>query len=451
MTSGNIARHLITFSFPLLLGNIFQQLYNMVDTWVVGNFVSKEAMAAVGTVGTFINMLIGFFIGLSNGAGVVISQYYGAKNYKNVSKTLHTAFVMTIFLGIVFTILGISLVPIVLNEIMKVPVEVYPEASSYLTIYFSGIIGLMIYNIGSGVLRSVGDSTRPFVFLVVSAVINTALDLIFVLCFDMGVAGVAYATIVAQGVSAMLVLIYLLKNNGCVKLKLAELKVDFSMLKKIISVGIPTAIQLAVTSFSNMFVYSYINYFGTDMMSGYTAYNKIDQIIMLPLQTLSIATTTFVGQNFGINNVKRAKDGVRCALLLSLGVSVAVMIPVIVFAPELTAVFNDTPEVVHYGTLLLRIITPFFLLCPIIQIFTGALRGAGNTRVPMFIMLFSYVVFRQSYLYVMRNYISNTEIPIALSFPAGWFVCALITFIYYKKADLTKKSIISSEKRLAKD
>ena len=450
MTQGSITRHLIAFSLPLLLGNIFQQLYNMVDTWVVGNFVSKEAMAAVGTVGSFTNMLIGFFLGFSGGAGVVISQYYGAKDYKSVSKAVHTSFVMTILMGILFTFAGIALVPFVLKTIMKMPDEVYPEAKAYLIIYFAGMIGLMIYNIGSGILRSVGDSKRPFYFLVVSAVLNTVLDLVFVLCFHMGVEGVAYATIIAQGVSAVLVVISLIKNDSCVRLYFTELKADAEMLKKIISIGIPSAIQLTVTSFSNMFVYSYINYFGTDMMGGYTAYNKIDQIIMLPLNTISLAITTFAGQNLGVGDIKRTKTGVTTAFWLSFSISAVIMVPVIIFAPELTAIFNNDPEVVRYGTMLLRYITPFFLVCSASMIQSGALRGAGNTKAPMMIMLASYVVFRQIYLYIMANFISNTALPIVFSFPAGWIVCAIITCVYYKRTDLTKNVVIKKDESRCK-
>ena len=450
MTKGSITRHLIAFSLPLLLGNIFQQLYNMVDTWVVGNFVSKEAMAAVGTVGSFTNMLIGFFLGFSGGAGVVISQYYGAKDYKSVSKAVHTSFVMTILMGILFTFAGIALVPFVLKTIMKMPDEVYPEAKAYLIIYFAGMIGLMIYNIGSGILRSVGDSKRPFYFLVVSAVLNTVLDLVFVLCFHMGVEGVAYATIIAQGVSAVLVVISLIKNDSCVRLYFTELKADAEMLKKIISIGIPSAIQLTVTSFSNMFVYSYINYFGTDMMGGYTAYNKIDQIIMLPLNTISLAITTFAGQNLGVGDIKRTKTGVTTAFWLSFSISAVIMVPVIIFAPELTAIFNNDPEVVRYGTMLLRYITPFFLVCSASMIQSGAFRGAGNPKAPMMIMLASYVVFRQIYLYIMANFISNTALPIVFSFPAGWIVCAIITYVYYKRTDLTKNVVIKKDESRCK-
>jgi len=441
MTEGSIIRHLILFALPLLMGNIFQQLYNTVDTWVVGNYVSNEAFSAVGTVGPIINMLIGFFMGLSSGAGVVISQYYGAKKYDRVQDTVHTAIVMTLVLGVVFTFLGTVMAPVMVR-FMKTPAEVIPESTAYLTIYFSGVIGLMIYNIGSGILRAVGDSRRPFYFLVVSAVMNTVLDLLLVLAFDMGVRGVALATVIAQGTSAVLVLITLMKTDTCIHLSLRRLKIHWDMLKKIIRVGIPAAIQMAITSFSNVFVQSYINYFGADCMSGWTAYSKIDQLIFLPMQSLALASTTFVGQNLGQNQVERAKKGVSISLLLSVISTVIVMLPVIIFAGSFVAFFNDKPEVVQYGTMFLRYITPFYVLCCVNQVYSGALRGAGNSRAPMVIMLLSFVAFRQIYLFVMANFISNTTLPIAMGYPAGWLLCSSLTYFYYKHAKLSKSRLV---------
>ena len=230
MTEGSIIRHLITFAFPLLIGNIFQQLYNTVDTWVVGNYVSNEAFSAVGTVGPIINMLIGFFLGLSSGAGVVISQYYGAKKHDKVQDTVHSAILMTIILAVIFTFLGIAMAPFMIR-FMKTPESVIPESTAYLTIYFSGVIGLMLYNIGSGILRAVGDSQRPFYFLVVSAVLNTVLDLVFVLAFDMGVEGVALATVLAQCTSAVLVMITLMRSDSCIHLSWKKLKIHWDMMK----------------------------------------------------------------------------------------------------------------------------------------------------------------------------------------------------------------------------
>ena len=430
MTKGNITRHLVNFALPLLLGNLFQQLYNMVDTWVVGNYVSNEAFSAVGTVGPVINTLIGFFLGLSSGAGVVISQYYGAGREEKVRQAVHTALMLTLALGVVFTAAGIAMTPLML-QLMKTPAEVAPEQAAYLRIYFAGVIGLLLYNMGSGILRAVGDSRRPFYFLVVSAVLNTVLDLLFVIKFHMGVEGVAYATIIAQAVSAVLTLWVLMRAEGGIRLELRALRFTWSVLRQIVAVGIPAALQMAITAFSNVFVQSYINYFSTDCMSGWTAYTKVDQLVILPVQSISMANTTFVGQNLGVGDTPRAKKGVRISLWLSVAVTAVLLIPVLLFAPDLTAFFNSKAEVVSYGALLLRLLSPFYFFFCINQIYAGALRGAGNSQVPMWIMLGSFVVFRQIYLYIMANFISNEIIPIALSYPAGWFVCSVATLLYY--------------------
>ena len=430
MTQGSITKHLINFSLPLLLGNLFQQLYNMVDTWVVGNYVSNEAFSAVGTVGPVINTLIGFFLGLSSGAGVVISQYYGAGREEKVRQAVHTALMLTLVLGVVFTATGIAMTPLML-QLMKTPAEVAPEQAAYLRIYFAGVMGLLLYNMGSGILRAVGDSRRPFYFLVVSAVLNTVLDLLFVIKFHMGVEGVAYATIIAQAVSALLTLWVLMRAEGGIRLELRALRFTWSVLRQIVAVGIPAALQMAITAFSNVFVQSYINYFGPDCMSGWTAYTKVDQLVILPVQSISMANTTFVGQNLGVGDTPRAKKGVRISLWLSVAVTAVLLIPVLLFAPDLTAFFNSKAEVVSYGALLLRLLSPFYFFFCINQIYAGALRGAGNSQMPMWIMLGSFVVFRQIYLYIMSNYISNEIIPIALSYPAGWFVCSVATLLYY--------------------
>ncbi len=441
MTRGNVYGLLIEFAVPLLLGNLFQQLYNTVDTWVVGNYVGKEAFSAVGTVNPIINMLIGFFMGLSVGAGVVISQYYGAKQHDKVSDTVHTALVMTGVLGVLFTAIGVSMTPLMLT-FMKTPPEVFPEAKRYLTIYFSGIFGLMLYNMGAGILRAVGDSQRPFYFLVLSASLNIVLDLLFVLAFHMGVAGVAYATILSQGISALLVLFVLLRSDNCCRVQVRKLKMHWDVLKKIVKVGIPAAIQMAITSFSNVFVQSYINYFGADCMGGWTAYTKIDAFLFLPMQSVAMGATTFVGQNLGVNDVARARQGVSAALRISALITVALMAPVVAFAPHLVRFFNDTPEVVEFGTLFLRMMSPFYVLCCVNQILAGSLRGAGDSRTPMFIMLGSFVVFRQIYLFCITHFVSNTIVPVALGYPAGWLVCSTATYLYFRFAHWEKHRVV---------
>jgi putative MATE family efflux protein len=442
MTQGSVVGHLVRFAVPLLLGNLFQQLYNTVDLWVVGKFVSNEAYSAVGAVTPIITMLIGFFMGLASGAGVVISQYYGAKKYNQVRQTVHTSIVMTLALGAVLSVAGILIIPYML-KLMNTAPEAVPEATTYLTIYFAGAMGLLLYNMGSGILRAVGDSKRPFYFLVVSALLNIALDLLFVIGFGMKVEGVAYATILSQGVSAALILLVLARSNeDCVRLRWQELRVDRRILRQIIRIGVPSALQMAITSFSNVFVQSYINYFGLDCMSGWTTYSKLDQFIILPVQSLGLAATTFVGQNLGTDQVERAKRGTRDAFLLSVGITVVISSAAIALAPQLVAFFNDKPEVVAYGSLFLRYMCPCYVLICVNQVYSGSLRGAGISQPPTYIMLASFVVFRQIYLYIMANFVSNTILPIAMGYPAGWLVCSVLTLIYYSHVDLAGKRVV---------
>ena len=444
LTEGNIWWQIIYFAIPLLLGNLFQQLYNMVDTWVVGNFVSDAAFAAVGTVAPIINTLIGFFMGLASGAGVIISQAYGRGDNKEVKSAVLASTIMTLVMGVAFTVIGVAFTPMMLDFI-NTPDEVTIEATTYLQIYFAGVIGLMIYNMGAGILRAVGDSKRPFYFLVVSAVLNIVLDLLFVIKFGMGVAGVALATIISQFASAILVTIVLLKTSSPVKLVISELLHSIRHIKelsvvfgKIIRVGIPAALQMAVTAFSNVFIQSYINFFGKECMAGYTAYAKIDALLFMPMQSLSLSATTFVGQNLGANKPVRARKGANTALIISIISTVILAIPVMIFAPELVVFFIDVDSAVSYGTLFLRFMTPFYLLCTINQVYSGALRGAGNARAPMIIMLTSFVAFRQAYMFVMANFISNTVIPIVAAYPAGWALSSILTIIVYLRAPFVK-------------
>ena len=446
MTQGSIFRLLLQFSLPLLAGNLFQQLYNMVDTWVVGNYVSNVAYSAVGTMGPILNMLIGFFSGFASGAGVVISQYYGAKMLHKVRETVHTALMLTLVMGILLTAVGLLMIPTALR-LIKMPAEAVADATTYLRIIFSGIMGLMFYNMGAGILRAVGDSRRPFYFLIASACTNIVLDLLFVIRFQMGVAGVAWATIIAQALSAVLVLATLMGTESVVQVKLRWLRVNWAILKKIFTIGLPAAIQLAVTAFSNIFVQSYINFFGTDCMSGWTTYAKVDQLMFLPMQSIALASTTFVGQNLGKGNVERARAGVSTALKLSLGITAVILVPLMLFAPQITAFFNDKQEVIEYGTLLLRLLSPFYLLCCFNQVYAAAQRGAGNTRAPMVMMLGSFVLFRQAYLYIMANFIANRLIPIAMAYPAGWFICSLANAIYYHRTPLDRYRVVEPARK----
>jgi putative MATE family efflux protein len=450
MTEGSIALNLIRFAFPLLLGQLFQQLYNMVDTWVIGTWGLDAEYAAVGNVGPITNLMIGLFAGFSGGAGVVISQYYGAGDKKKVHDTVHTCIVVTLILAVVFTIVGILITPALLRLMFESKTgnsEIFPYAKTYLTIYFSGIASLLVYNIGAGILRAVGDSKRPFYFLLASATTNMILDVLFVVVFDMGVAGVALATVIAQCVSATLTIVVLLRANSEVRVIIKDLAVDIPILKKIIKIGVPQALQLAVTAFSNVFVQSYVGGINpiahqTEHLAAWTTYSKLDAIMFLPPQALAIAASTFVGQNLGAGNVARAKKGAVIAFVQSISASAILMVPILLFAPYLAMIFNKTPLVVEYASILLRALTPFYLLCSINQVFSGALRGAGNSRAPMFNIIFSLVIFRQIYLFVMTNYISNDLIPVAMSYPAGWILCSIMTLITYFTCRFDKGRVI---------
>lgn len=435
MTEGDIFLLLARFALPLLLGNVFQQLYNTVDTWVVGNFVSNEAFSAVGSVTPAINTLISGMTGLSNGATVVISQFYGAKRLDAVRRTVSTALTVTFLLAIVLSAAGILLIPFIMSW-MRIPAEVQPAAVAYLTIYFGGLIGMLLYNIGAGILRAVGDSTRPFLFLLVTTVLNILLDLLLVLRFEMGVSGVAWATVISQGVAAVLVLTLLARTNTCVRWDIRENRVDGAIFRKIVRIGMPSAVQLMTMSFSNMFAYSYINAFGADCMSGWTAYGKLDQILALPIQSLSLASSTFTAQNVGKGDVRRAKQGVHTAYIMALAVAALAAVPVVIFAPQLVRFFNSKPEVVGYGARITRVLIPIYVLNCATLIYSGVLRGAGKTWGPTIIMFCTLVVLRQAYLFVVANYVSNTIIPIVMSFPVGWLSCGLGSYLYYKHTSL---------------
>ncbi len=439
MTEGNIVKLLITFAIPLLLGNIFQYLYNTVDSLVVGNFVGKEALAAVGSTTYIINTLVMFFGGISVGASVIISRYFGAHDDEQLHRSIETTIALTFIGSILCTVLGIVLAPVLLR-FMDTPEDVLPSSSVYLRIYFGGITGLMVYNMGSGILRAVGDTKRPLYFLIFSSILNIILDLIFVVAFDMGIAGVAYATVVSQMISAILVLLLLTKTQEKYQLVWKDLHVDLNLTKEILSVGLPVGIQQAITSFSNVYVQSYINSFGSSGMAGWSCFTKIDSFLGLPLQSLAQAITTFAGQNVGAKNLKRVKDGVKASLKMSIPFLFAMATVLYVFAPQLVALFNQDPEVIYYGTLFLRLCVYVVPITSLTQIFAGTMRGAGSAKVPMYIMLASYVVFRQIYLFVMSQ-VAHSPYTIGFGYPAGWILCAILTTIAYKFSGWEKKAL----------
>lgn len=438
MTSGSIVKHLLLFAVPLLIGNAFQQLYNTVDSVVVGNYVGKEALAAVGSVAPIINMLIGFFNGLSAGAGVVISQRYGAHDGERVHKAVQTTVALTLALCVVLTAAGVLMVPAMLR-MMRTPADVEAQAAEYLRIYFGGLSGLLLYNAGAGILRAVGDSRRPLYFLIFSALTNTALDILLVRNFRMGIAGAAVATVIAQSLSAILVLATLTRSTADYRITWNRLRFHRDALGRICAIGLPSAVQMAVTSFSNVFVQSYVNRFGSSCMAGWTSYQKIDSFALLPMMSLAMAVTTFVGQNLGAGDRKRAHRGTYTGFGLAFGITAAILVPLMVLAPQLIRLFNRDAEVIRYGTLFIRVMSPFYLLCVVNQIFAGSLRGAGVTKVPVVIMLGSFVVFRQIYLYVTYRLI-GTILPVTLGYPMGWVLCSVLIYLYYRFGNWSKQT-----------
>lgn len=440
MTQGSIPRLLINFSIPLLIGNVFQQLYNTVDTVVVGNFVSRQALAAVGCTGPIINALIGLFSGLSSGATVVISQYYGAKDGEKLHKAVQTTVVMTLALCLILTALGVWSAPYLLR-LMDTPPDVFDAASEYLVIYFWGVSGMLLYNIGAGILRAVGDSTRPLYFLIFSALTNTVLDVVFVRYLYMGIAGAAVATIASQFLSAILVMLLLSRTREDYRVDLRRLSVAKPILWKICAIGIPSALQMAITAVSNIFVQAYINRFESACMAGWTAYNRVDAFAMMPMMSLSLAISTFVGQNLGAGNRERARSAAKHGMLICLALLVVLLTPLMLFAPQLTKLFNREPEVVEFGTFFIRIISPFYLAFAINQVYTGALRGAGDTRSVMVITLASFVAFRQLYLFVSYR-LGGGITAIALGYPAGWVMCSILVLLYYYGYHRTKSVLL---------
>ncbi len=436
MTRGSIWKHMLQFSIPMAIGLLFQQLYNTVDTLVVGQFVGKQAQAAVGSTGPIINTIVGFCAGLATGASVVISQRYGAHDDEGLGKAVHTTVALTFLVSLIATGLGQLIIGPMLR-FMQTPEDVMPESSAYLSIYFAGISGVLFYNLGSGILRAVGDSRRPLIFLIISALLNTALDLLFVLAFGMGVDGVAWATILSQILSALLIMFTLTKERGNYGIRWREVRIDRKSVRMILKLGLPSSIQAAVTSFSNVFVQSYINAFGSACMAGYGVYGKIDAFALIPVQSISMSSTTFVGQNWGAKQPARAREGVRTATVMSIVATAALGLITFIFARPMMGFFSPDEEVIEYGVQFIRIVTPFYLMVCFNQIYAGALRGIGDATMPTVIMLGSFVVFRQIYLAVTKA-LGAGFIAVALAYPVGWILCSTLLIIRYFRSALVR-------------
>lgn len=430
MTSGSIAMQVILFALPLMLGNVFQMLYNTADSIVVGRFVGKQALAAVGATTMIVNMLVFFFNGFSTGAGVVIGQHFGAREMDRLHTAIETTMAATFVLCAIFTVAGVAGVKPMLR-FMDTPDDVFEEATIYLRIYIAGISGLLIYNMASGILRAVGNSTWPLAFLVLTSIVNIILDLVFVIVLGLGIAGVAYATIIAQAISAVLTLLLLSSTRDIYKLTWHDLRVDLPTLGRIFAVGLPAGIQSVITAFSNVFVQSYINYFGSDCMAGWSCYNKLDQFIMLPMQSMAMASTTFVSQNIGAGKHKRANQGTVTTILLTLGITGVIVAGLYRFAAPAVALFSTDEAVISFGVLFIRANVFFLLFNCVNHVLAGALRGRGDSNGPMIIMLLCFVGLRQTYLYLVTHYVANTAMLVGFGYPVGWTACCIVEVTYY--------------------
>ncbi len=433
LIKGPIAKSIFMFAIPLLIGNLFQQLYNTVDAYVVGNYVGKEALAAVGAASPILNMMIGFFMGLATGAGVIIAQYFGAEDQVKLKKSIHTSIALTLVMSVVITVVGVCATDWILTMV-KIPSDVFNEASLYLRIYFGGVTFSLIYNMGAGILRAIGDSKRPLYFLVVGCLVNIVLDFVFVKFLNMGVAGAGYATLIAQAVCALLVAGLLLKTNRSHKVYIKDIRFDKEILKSIIKIGIPTAVQNSIVSLSNVVVQSYVNAFGSSVVAGYSASIRIDGFIHLPLQSFSMAVTTFVGQNIGAKNYDRVKKGAKTTLIMTLAVIISMSVILFSFGREFIAFFNQDPEVIEVGWIMVSLFAPFYCSLPFVQVTSGVLRGAGKSTVPMYIMTFNFVILRQIYLAVITQLTSEVKY-VFMAWPVTWVVCAIMFMIYYYKVN----------------
>ncbi len=430
ITEGVIWKQLLLFFFPLLFGTFFQQLYNTTDAVVVGRFVGKEALSAVGgTTGTLINLLVGFFVGLSAGATVTISQFYGAKQDEDVEKAVHTAAAMSIVGGVIIMVVGILGAPLALR-LIGTPEEVIPYSLTYIRIYFCGMIANLFYNIGAGILRAIGDSRKPLYFLIVSCFINIVLDLLFVVVFHWGVMGVAVATVISQVGSAALVFLTLYRTKESYRLNPTKIRFHRDLLKRIIRIGIPAGFQSLMYTSSNIIIQSRINSFGTDTMAAWTAYAKIDGIFWMTMNAFGISITTFVGQNYGAGKVDRIKKGVRVCLKMCMSVAILLSIAMYFWGPYVYHLFTDDEAVLKIGIEVLRFLVPTFFTYVFVEILSGSLRGMGNSLVPMLLTGLGVCALRVVWIFTAVRIWRDIKVLI-LSYPLAWVVTSILFIIYY--------------------
>ncbi|MDD6040101.1 MAG: MATE family efflux transporter [Clostridia bacterium] len=440
ITQGVIWKNMLLFFFPILLGTFFQQMYNTADAIIVGKFVGTRGLAAVGgTSGTMINLIVGFFVGLSSGATVILSQYYGGARAQEIGQTVHTAIAMAIGGGLIIMLLGYTLSARLLS-LMGTPPEVMPEALTYIRIYFAGMIPSLIYNIGSGLLRAVGDSRRPLLFLIAACLTNIVLDVLFVAGFEMGVAGAALATILSQLVSAVLVIYTLTGAHTVYRLEIRKIRFHLPILKEIVKIGLPGGLQSVMYSVSNVIIQAGINGLGTSVMAAYTAYGKLDGFFWMMINAFGVSVTTFVGQNFGARSYDRVQKSIHTGLIMASVATLALSTALLTFGHTLYHLFTDDPVVIDYGMQMLWQLAPMFITYVCIEIFSGALRGVGDALVATIFTLGGVCVLRLIWLLIIVP-MNNTLYMILLSYPITWTITSLLFVFYYLKSGWLKRAI----------
>lgn len=431
MTEGVIWKEILLFSIPLLLGNLFQQLYNAVDSVVVGNYIGAQALAAVDSSAPVINLLVSFFMGLAVGAGVIISRYFGARKKEELHIAVHTSLALTFAAGLVMTLIGVLISPYVLQWV-GTPSDVMESSVLYLRIYFLGILSVMVYNMGSGILRAVGDSRNPLYFLIVSSVTNIILDMLFVIVFHMGIAGVGWATLIAQTISAVLTMLLLMRTKEEYQVKLKHIRFHKHMLYEIVRLGLPSGLQNAIVSFSNVIVQSNINAFGSLAMAGCGSYTKIDGFAILPVMSYSMALTTFTGQNMGAKKYDRVKQGAKTGILMSVITIVCISALLLILGPNVLAIFSSDPTVINYGLYMMHVLAPGYIFLAISHAFNGIIRGAGITTVPMIVMVTCWCGLRMAWILTSVPLFHDIGV-VFMGWPLTWIASALWLFLYYRK------------------
>lgn len=430
MTQGNIWKLLITFSIPLIIGNLLQQMYNTADSIIVGNFVGSNGLAAVGSGTALINLIIAFAQGASVGAGVVVSQYIGADKKDKIKISVHTSICISIILGLILSLLGIFASPSLLI-MMKTPKVVLKSSILYLQIYCGGLIFNVIYNMATGILNAAGNSKKPLVYLAIASFTNIILDLLFIKIFKLGVMGAAIATDISQAISCILAVGYLLKVKSDYKLYIKDLKINKETAVKIIKIGLPTAIQNMVISFSNVLVQSSVNAYGATAMAGYAAYLKIDGFNILPVLSISMAVTTFTGQNVGANRLDRVKKGMYSSLIMVLVYTVFIGAVLLIFSHQVLGLFTHSAQVIMYGQLAMKYFCPYYFLLGILNVLAGTVRGAGKGIPPMIILLFSMCIFRILWIKIALPFYSSID-GVFILYPISWLVGAILMIFYTK-------------------